>query len=160
MDAGFQRRGKAGEPLPGVSRRTREQRTIAAMVGIYCRDLHAPGRGLCGACEELLAYAGQRLDRCLFKDDKPVCAECPVHCYKPAMRSQVREVMRYAGPRMTFRHPILALRHLLEGRRKRDLSRGPRPAATPVCAAAPDSAGPGDPPAPDTAAPAGPARRN
>jgi hypothetical protein len=26
--------------------------------------------------------------------------------------------MRYSGPRMTFRHPVLALFHLLDGRRK------------------------------------------
>ena len=33
-----------------------------------------------------------------------------------------REVMRYAGPRMVYRHPILALFHLLDGFRQRKLS--------------------------------------
>ncbi len=33
------------------------------------------------------------------------------------MRERVRVVMRYAGPRMLFRHPILAVRHLLDERR-------------------------------------------
>jgi hypothetical protein len=33
------------------------------------------------------------------------------------MRGQVREVMRYAGPRMLLRHPVLAVLHLLDGMR-------------------------------------------
>ena len=31
---------------------------------------------------------------------------------------QAREIMRYAGPRMLFRHPILAIAHQLDGLRK------------------------------------------
>ena len=34
-----------------------------------------------------------------------------------AMRARVKDVMRYAGPRMTWRHPLLALDHMLSGRR-------------------------------------------
>jgi len=30
----------------------------------------------------------------------------------------VSQVMRYAGPRMLLRHPLLAVRHLLDERRK------------------------------------------
>jgi hypothetical protein len=33
------------------------------------------------------------------------------------MREQVRVVMRRAGPRMLLRHPLLGIRHLLDGRR-------------------------------------------
>jgi hypothetical protein len=40
---------------------------------------------------------------------------CPVHCYQPRMRESIREVMRYAGPRMLTRHPFLAVAHLIEG---------------------------------------------
>ena len=29
----------------------------------------------------------------------------------------MKQVMRYAGPRMLWRHPILAIRHLLDGQR-------------------------------------------
>ena len=43
--------------------------------------------------------------------------KCPVHCYEAAMRERVRQVMRYAGPRMLLRHPILALLHLRDERR-------------------------------------------
>jgi len=98
----------------------REKRTIAAMVGIYCRAHHGASGELCGECRELLEYAYGRLDRCPFGADKPTCANCPVHCYKPSMRSKARAVMRFAGPRMLLRHPVLALRHWLDGFRRRE----------------------------------------
>jgi hypothetical protein len=100
----------------------REKKTIAAMVAIYCADQHG-GTPYCDECRELLDYALVRLDRCRFGEDKPVCAQCTVHCYKPAMRERVREVMRYAGPRMTLRHPVLAAAHLAKSRSGR--ARGP-----------------------------------
>lgn len=81
------------------------------MIGIYCRDHHGTGRSPCAICAELAAYAAERLDRCPFGADKPTCANCKVHCYRPEMRDRVRVVMRYAGPRMLVRHPILAILH-------------------------------------------------
>ena len=67
---------------------------------------------LCPQCQELLTYAHLRLERCKFGNDKPSCTRCPVHCYKPAMRQQIRQVMRYSGPRMLLHNPVLAIRHL------------------------------------------------
>ena len=84
------------------------------MLRIYCRDHHAQIAGLCPDCEGLLDYAGKRLRVCPFHEDKPVCNKCAVHCYAPALRERVREVMRYAGPRMLYRHPWLAVLHLLD----------------------------------------------
>jgi len=94
----------------------RERRTIAAMIAIYCRDHHHAG-GLCGACAGLEAYAFERIDRCVYGEEKPTCVNCPIHCYKREQREAVREVMRYAGPRMLRRHPVLAIMHLIDGRR-------------------------------------------
>jgi hypothetical protein len=34
------------------------------------------------------------------------------------MRQQIRAVMRYSGPRMIIRHPMLALAHLVDTRRE------------------------------------------
>ncbi|MGC9398317.1 MAG: nitrous oxide-stimulated promoter family protein [Anaerolineae bacterium] len=96
----------------------RERQTIRAMIRLYCRDKHSPPGDLCPACEALLHYAYHRLDKCPFQESKPTCANCPIHCYAPDKRAQIRTVMRYAGPRMLWRHPILALRHLLDGLRK------------------------------------------
>jgi hypothetical protein len=41
------------------------------------------------------------------------------------MRDRVKEVMRFSGPRMLLRHPILAIRHLLDGRRERGEAKEP-----------------------------------
>ena len=98
-------------------RRRREARTLAAMLQIYCRAHHG-GAMLCAECQALRDYADVRLARCRFQDNKPTCANCPVHCYRPEAREQVRRVMRYAGPHMLWRHPILSLRHLMDGYRK------------------------------------------
>ncbi len=102
-------------------RLSRERKTIEAMVRLYCRDRHETKEDLCGACGELLEYARLRLEHCPFQEGKTTCAKCPVHCYRPEMRERVREVMRYAGPRMLSRHPVLALTHLLDSRRARPL---------------------------------------
>ena len=95
-----------------------EAGTIEAMIRLYCRERHQGGNDLCPACGDLLRYARDRLDRCLYGKDKPTCSRCPVHCYRPDFRERIRDVMRYAGPRMWRRHPLLALRHGLRKRRK------------------------------------------
>lgn len=94
-------------------RLAREWQTIRSMIQIYCRDHHRAA--LCEECQSLLDYAGLRLDRCQFGAEKPTCAKCPVHCYQKTRREQVRVVMRYAGPRMLWEHPLLSLRHWLDG---------------------------------------------
>ena len=71
-----------------------------------------PVPSLCPQCQALLDYAHKRLEHCKFGEDKPSCTRCPVHCYKPAMREQIRQVMRYSGPRMLLHDPIMAIRHL------------------------------------------------
>jgi len=90
----------------------REYRTIRAMIEIYCRDFHNSRNGLCEECQKIEEYAKLRLMNCPFSEEKPVCAKCPVHCYKPDMRRKVKEIMRYSGPKMLMHHPILAIRHL------------------------------------------------
>jgi hypothetical protein len=41
-----------------------------------------------------------------------------VHCYQRERREQARVIMRYAGPRMMWEHPIMSVRHWLDGFRK------------------------------------------
>jgi len=97
-----------------------ELKTICKMVGIYCRANHAEHPdGLCQECRSLLAYAQNRLEKCPFGEDKPVCSQCTIHCYKTEMREQVRQVMAYAGPRMLTRSPILTARYMYRKRFKR-----------------------------------------
>lgn len=84
------------------------------MTRINCRDHHDGAGRLCEDCETLLDYAHRRLGVCPFGAGKPACNHCEVHCYSRKMREQVKAVMRYAGPRMLLRHPILGLGHLLD----------------------------------------------
>lgn len=109
----------------------RERRTMSKMVGIYCSAHHeGTEEALCDECSEFLGYAELRLEKCPYGDDKPTCANCPIHCYKPARKEQVTKIMRFAGPRMLLRHPILAIAHQLDGFRKaghpRELTREER----------------------------------
>lgn len=94
-----------------------EGKTIRAMVRIYCRAQHGSGkRELCQSCREIVDYAEKRLAHCPFNENKPTCGNCTVHCYKPVFREQIRRIMRFAGPRMLWHHPLMAFRHLLDGR--------------------------------------------
>lgn len=95
----------------------REKRTVTAMIHLYCQEQHRVQDGLCGECSALQDYAMQRLERCPFQERKTTCAKCAVHCFKPNMREQIRVVMRYAGPRMLWKHPVLAVQHLMDSRR-------------------------------------------
>jgi hypothetical protein len=114
-------------PDPGASRRLRrEEKTIRVMIALDCRHHHdgagrAPaiessGAPLCGECAVLFTYARLKLVGCRFGRRKPTCARCTVHCYRRDMRERIRVVMRYSGPRMITRHPLLALAHLLDQR--------------------------------------------
>ncbi len=98
-----------------------EAKTMEVMVAMYCHDLHGLQGGLCDECQGLVAYAHARLERCPYQEGKTTCAKCPIHCYRPAVREQMRAVMRYAGPRMLWRHPILTAVHLWDGLRKEPL---------------------------------------
>jgi hypothetical protein len=105
--------------VPFSSKRlVREWETLEAMIRIHCRDHHEAKAALCVECQELLDYAGVRLERCRFGAEKPTCAKCPVHCYQSARRDQVKAVMRDAGPRMIWEHPVRSLRRWLDGFRK------------------------------------------
>jgi hypothetical protein len=91
----------------------RDGRTVTAMLRIYCEHLHRPPGGeLCDACTVLADYALGRLARCPFGPEKTTCRVCPIHCYRPAERADMKTVMVFSGSRMLWRHPWLALRHL------------------------------------------------
>jgi hypothetical protein len=93
-----------------------EKKTVAAMVRIYCAEHHAGADPLCAHCAALQRYSHARLDACPYGAGKPTCRECPIHCYRPAEKEAMREVMRFAGPRMMLQHPWLALVHLWKER--------------------------------------------
>ena len=109
----------------------REFETMSRMVDIYCADHHGGAKdALCESCAEFLEYARVRLDKCPYGATKPTCANCPIHCYKAEQRDQARTIMRYAGPRMLLKHPLLTIAHKIDGlrhaRHPKELSREER----------------------------------
>lgn len=105
-----------------TNRMDRESRTVEAMIAIYCKAHHSLKTQDCPSCLELQNYALDRLHHCPFHEGKTSCKNCPIHCYKPSIKDEIRGVMRYAGPRMLLRHPILTIFHFIDDRRKEPLS--------------------------------------
>lgn len=101
------------------SKREREKKMVSEMIALYCRKQHGAKDGLCPDCEKLKEYAQLRSDRCPFMETKTFCSNCRVHCYQPQMREKIRQVMRFAGPRMIFCHPIMAVRHVIESKKEK-----------------------------------------
>jgi len=95
-----------------MNRIEREKLIVAQMIGIYCRHKEH-NSSLCNNCRRLTAYAHARLDKCPHGNNKPSCKNCTIHCYSPSMAEQIKQVMRFSGPRMLIYNPMAALRHML-----------------------------------------------
>ena len=103
-------------------KRSMEADVMTEMIALYCRGQNHAHRvqefraegipALCPDCQRLLEYARTRIIRCPRMDVKSFCSACPVHCYTADMRTRIREVMRWSGPRMLLRHPFMTLRHI------------------------------------------------
>jgi len=100
-----------------MKRAEREKQTVRKMIGLYCDAHHSGGEALCEECRALLMYAEQRAEKCPYGEAKSACSQCPIHCYKPEMKAKIGRVMRFSGPKMIYRHPILAVWHLIDKRR-------------------------------------------
>jgi len=109
----------------------KEKNDISAMIELYCKDNHKAKKNkkeasgikaechlcktnahLCKECESLLEYAKNCLEKCPFKEEKPLCSKCSIHCYSKHFRKQIIKVMRYSGPRILYYKPSVAIRHL------------------------------------------------
>jgi len=101
------------------SKRELEKRMVSKMIALYCKKKHHTKGILCADCWLLDAYARQRSDKCPFMETKTFCSNCKVHCYKSEMREKIRAVMRFSGPWMIFHHPIAAMRHLIETKKRK-----------------------------------------
>ena len=74
----------------------REKMTIQRMIALYqrrCPEAQADDAHY----QALNAYADKRLDKCVFGENKPACKQCPVHCYQPAKREEMKQIMRRAA---------------------------------------------------------------
>ncbi|WP_457577291.1 nitrous oxide-stimulated promoter family protein [Desulfomarina sp.] len=96
----------------------REYNTMQAMVEIYCRKHHQPGKNeICNECAELIKYARGKLEKCPFQEKKSTCGKCTIHCYKKDMKEKVVAIMRYSGPKMIRKHPVMAFQHFLDSKK-------------------------------------------
>ena len=94
----------------------REIVTIEKMIKIYKKSHPAPDDNP-EYYQTLFSYAVKRLEKCRYGEAKPACKQCPIHCYQPKQREQMKIIMRWAGPKMLYSHPILAIRHLIDDRK-------------------------------------------
>ena len=95
----------------------KEKVTVEKLIRLYCKKKHSSSRGtLCTECQSLLEYSHQRLEQCQYQEDKPTCRKCPVHCYRPKMRTEIRRVMRFSGPRLALRAPMDWIKHQIHDR--------------------------------------------
>lgn len=65
---------------------------MTKMVGIYC-SAHHEASHLGDDCARILDYAEVRLEKCPYGEDKPMCANCPIHFFKPQFREQARQII-------------------------------------------------------------------
>lgn len=90
-----------------------EKRIVEKMTRIYCKNKHTE-KSICSECFDLLNYAHSKLDNCKYQNNKPSCKKCKTHCYRAEERNKIKNVMRYAGPRMFWHYPIATIRHILK----------------------------------------------
>ena len=100
-------------------KRQKELNVSTLMIEIYCKGNKHGSVVPCEDCKELIEYAKMRIAKCPFMESKTYCSNCKVHCYKPEMRHKIRKVMRYAGPRMLFHHPFMAIDHVIQSLKQR-----------------------------------------
>lgn len=103
---------RAAEQLLDDGPVIRKEKMIAAkMIRIYCKKKHHE-QELCEECRNLNEYVMKRLSSCKFGEEKPACAKCPIHCYKPVYRQKIKGVMRFSGPWMLLYHPLESIKHI------------------------------------------------
>lgn len=88
------------------AKRKREKETVLEMIDLYVRKHPDYTNG-----EQLKTYASARIDKCPMMETKTFCSRCKVHCWKQEYRSEIKQVMRYSGPRMLLHHPIMTIHH-------------------------------------------------
>ena len=77
-----------------MTRIEQEKRIVRKMIELYCRH-----------------HLHQDTMPDEYFEQKTACKDCPTHCYAPKEREAIREVMRWAGPRMIWYAPKDAFIH-------------------------------------------------
>ena len=89
----------------------REKQIVRRMIELYCRHkLHT--KEMPEEYQRLTDFSARRLDHCRWGENKPACKNCPIHCYPRKEREQIRQIMRWTGPRMLLFAPLEVVRHI------------------------------------------------
>lgn len=99
----------------------KEMEVVDLMIDIYYKKQIRLDEGKNVEKKDLINYCHYRLSKCPFKDNKPFCSNCKIHCYDKIHQELIRKVMRYSGPRMMIYHPIIAIRHLIESSKNKKM---------------------------------------
>lgn len=93
----------------------KDRRTLETIGGIYCRGNHAErikdAAGMCPECREAIERTLDRAASCPHGHTGN-CQDCRTRCQRGEAQRRIKEIMRYAAPRMTFCHSLMTLDYL------------------------------------------------
>jgi len=90
-----------------------DKAVIHWMIDYYCKK-HHKSDSICEECSAVLEYALKRIEKCPYGRTKPVCSNCSIHCYKIEMRQRIKIIMKFSGPVIIFRKPVIGIKYLLK----------------------------------------------
>ena len=98
-----------------MSNTEKDRRILEAIGRIYCKGNHA-GRakdaaGMCPECRGVIEQTLARAEACPHGHEGN-CQDCATPCQRGEAQQRIKAIMRYAAPRMMFRHPLMALDYL------------------------------------------------
>lgn len=93
----------------------KDRRTLEAIGRIYCQGNHAScekdASGMCPECRAAIEQTLARTEVCPHNHEGN-CQDCTTPCHRGEAKQQIKNIMRYAAPRMIFRHPFMTLEYL------------------------------------------------
>lgn len=101
-----------------------DKKIISTMISIYCNgNSHKANEenkvkdDICPNCKRLQEYAYSKIDKCpkLKSGKKAICGTCKNNCYMQddELSNMMKAVMKYSGPRMILKHPLMTIKHAL-----------------------------------------------
>ena len=103
------------------NRTARDRKVLEAMGRIFCKAHHSGEKdpcALCSLCHEIVEVTLVRTASCPYGHEGN-CQDCAIHCQRGEAQERIREIMRYAAPRMVLRHPLMTMEYLRRKAAKR-----------------------------------------
>ncbi len=86
-----------------------EKKYISHMISLYCK-WGTDQREVCSACEELIEYIHEQIDRCPYGSKKRLCRSCQSSCFSDDMKQRFDEAIEVSKLGMIVAHPFLMLK--------------------------------------------------